>query len=132
MSSTAVMIAASASRCRPGSRCGIGGRRGRNSSDWVNRRMVPNRARLVVGLVTVFLWANLSAAAEEPARQLRVEMEIPQRGDHMCVGFGSLWMMSDQKLMRIALADNAVTEIPIVRAPRDDGAELLSGKAPSG
>ena len=31
----------------------------------------------------------------------------------MCVGFGSLWMMSNQKLMRIALADNAVTEIPI-------------------
>ena len=26
----------------------------------------------------------------------------------MCVGFGSLWMMSDQKLLRIALADDAV------------------------
>ena len=31
----------------------------------------------------------------------------------MCVGFGSLWMMSDQKLLRIALADNTVAEIPI-------------------
>ena len=31
----------------------------------------------------------------------------------MCVGFGSLWMMSEQKLMRVALADNTVTEIPI-------------------
>ena len=31
----------------------------------------------------------------------------------MCAGFGSLWMMSAQKLMRIALVDNAITEIPI-------------------
>ena len=31
----------------------------------------------------------------------------------MCVGFGALWMMSEQKLMRVALADNAVTEIPL-------------------
>jgi streptogramin lyase len=54
-----------------------------------------------------------SAAAEEPARRLRIETEIPKRGDYMGVGFGSLWMMGEQKLMRISLADNAVTEIQI-------------------
>ena len=88
--------------------------RERNSDDGGNRRMAPNRARLVVGLLTAFLWGFSSAAAEETARQLHVEAEFPQRGDFMCVGFGSLWMMSDQKLMRVALADNAVTEIPVI------------------
>jgi streptogramin lyase len=68
---------------------------------------------LVVGLLTTFLWGSSLAAAEEPARQLRIETEIPKRGDNMCVGFGSLWMVSDQKLLRIALTDNAITEIPI-------------------
>lgn len=38
----------------------------------------------------------------------------------MCVGFGSVWTMSDRNnLMRIALADNAVTEIPIDTAPAE-------------
>jgi len=36
-----------------------------------------------------------------------------QRGGYLCVGFGSVWMMNDRNLTRIALADNAVTEIPI-------------------
>ena len=31
----------------------------------------------------------------------------------MSVGFGSLWMMGREKLIRVALADNAVTEIPV-------------------
>jgi streptogramin lyase len=66
-----------------------------------------------VGLLTALLWIGWPAAAEEPARQLRIETEIPQRGDYMCVGFGALWMMSERKLMRVALADNTVTEIPI-------------------
>jgi hypothetical protein len=51
-----------------------------------------------VGLLTALLWIGWPAAAEEPARRLRIETEIPQRGDYMCVGFGSLWMMSEQKL----------------------------------
>jgi streptogramin lyase len=38
----------------------------------------------------------------------------------MCIGFGSVWMMSDRNnLMRIALADNAITEIPIASAPAE-------------
>jgi streptogramin lyase len=79
-----------------------------------NRRMAPNRARLVVGLLTAFLLGLPPAIAEQPAGQLRVETEIPRRGDFMCVGFGSLWMMGHEKLMRIALTDNAVTEIPVI------------------
>jgi streptogramin lyase len=78
--------------------------------------MAHNRARIVVGLLTTFLWGFSPAAAEEPARQLRIEKEFPQTADYMCVGFGSLWMMSDRahpKLLRIALADDAVTEIPV-------------------
>jgi streptogramin lyase len=67
---------------------------------------------LVVGFLTTFLGYSL-AAAEEPARQLRIETEIPQRGDYLCVGFDSVWMMNDQNLTRIALTDNAVTEILI-------------------
>jgi hypothetical protein len=52
-------------------------------------------------------------AAAEEARQLQVEASIPQRGDFLSVGFGSLWMMGNEKLIRVALADNMVTEIPV-------------------
>jgi virginiamycin B lyase len=76
--------------------------------------MAPGRARLVVWLLTAFMWGSSFAAAEETARQLRIEAEFPLRGDIMCAGFGSLWMMSDRKLLRIALADNGVTEIPVI------------------
>jgi streptogramin lyase len=39
----------------------------------------------------------------------------------MCVGFGSVWMMNDRNnLMRIALDDNAITEIPIDSAPAEE------------
>ena len=75
------------------------------------------RNRLVVGFLTAFLLGLASAVAEQPARQLRIETQFPKRPDYMCVGFGSLWMMSDPennpKLMRIALADNTVVAIPL-------------------
>ncbi len=75
--------------------------------------MARNRAISVVGLLTTFLWGFSLAAAEEPARPLQVDAVISRIGDNLCVGFGSVWMMSDRKLMRIALVDNVVTEIPI-------------------
>ena len=75
--------------------------------------MTPGRTKLAIGLLTAFVCGASFAAAEEPAGQLRVEAEFPVRGDIMCPGFGSLWMMSDRKLLRIALADNAVTAIPV-------------------
>ena len=78
--------------------------------------MAPSRARLVVGLLTAFVWESSFATAEEPVRQMRAETVIPERGDNLCVGFGSVWMMNDRHLMRIALADNAVAEIPIESA----------------
>jgi streptogramin lyase len=89
-------------------------RESENSDDGGNWRLAPNRTKLAVKLLAVFLWGFSSAAAEETARQLHVEAEILQRGDFMCVGFGALWMMTNQKLMRVALADNAVTEIPVI------------------
>ena len=85
----------------------------RDSDDDRNRRMPLKQTRLVTGLLAALLWVFSSAAADETIRRLSVESEIPQRGDYMCVGFGSLWMMSGQKLMRIALADTTATEIPI-------------------
>ena len=75
--------------------------------------MALDRVRLVVGFLTAFLWGISPAATQAPARQLHVEAEFPQRGDFMSVGFGSLWMMGNEKLIRVALADNAVTEIPV-------------------
>jgi streptogramin lyase len=76
--------------------------------------MAPNRIGLVVGVLAAALLLGFSdAKAEEAARQLHVEAEIPQRGDFMSVGLGALWMMSNQKLLRIALADNAITGVPV-------------------
>lgn len=68
---------------------------------------------MFVGAFAVCLSLSAPAFAEESRSSLRVEAEIPRRGDYMCVGFGSLWMMSGQMLLRIGLTDNAVTEIPI-------------------
>jgi hypothetical protein len=75
------------------------------------------RARLAVGFLAAFLSGISPAATQEPARQLHVEAEFPQRGDFMSVGFGSLWMMGHEKLIRVALADNTVTEIPVKGGP---------------
>jgi hypothetical protein len=73
--------------------------------------MAHNRARIVVGLLTTFLWGFSPAAAEEPARQLRIEKEFPQTADYMR---RVRLALDDErsgapKLLRIALADNAVT-----------------------
>ena len=78
--------------------------------------MAPNRARIVVGLLTTFLWGISSAAAEEPARQLHIETEFPQTADYMCVGFGSLWMMSDGRTRSSCASPwltTRSTEIPV-------------------
>lgn len=99
--------------------------------------MAHHRATLVIGLLCVLSDAAIAGAdttgagvgfgdtagignrlyhriaAAEEARQLQVEASIPQRGDFLSVGFGSLWMMGNEKLIRVALADNMVTEIPV-------------------
>src|SRR5215469_7359422 len=35
-------------------------------------------------------------AAGQRARQLQIEKEFSQTADFVCIGFGSLWMMSDR------------------------------------
>ena len=68
-------------------------------------------------LVTLLALVSVTTAvgAEEATREARVEATIPQTGNVMGVGFDSLWMMSlaTNKLIRINLDDNSVTEIPI-------------------
>jgi virginiamycin B lyase len=50
---------------------------------------------------------------------------IPRFGYFMGAGFGSIWVMSGDKLARIRLADNSVTDIPIEGAGSIGG--LLDG-----
>ena len=57
--------------------------------------------------------AKVPVRAEESARELRVEATVPQYGYSMGVGFGSLWMMSGGKVVRINVGDNSTTDLPI-------------------
>ena len=75
--------------------------------------MILGRIKMIIGAFAASLWLFLPTVAEESSGSLHIEAEIPHRGDYMCVGFGSLWMMSEQTLLRVALTDNAITEIPI-------------------
>jgi len=76
--------------------------------------------------------AATTVAAEETAREVRVEATIPRVGNVMGVGFDSLWMMNltTNKLVRINPGDNSVTEIPIAGAGGEfSGAGLAVGEA---
>jgi virginiamycin B lyase len=57
--------------------------------------------------------AKAPVRAEESARELRVEATVPSYGYSMGVGFGSLWMMSGDKVVRINVGDNSTTDLPI-------------------
>jgi len=57
--------------------------------------------------------AKVPVRAEESARELRVEATVPQYGYSMGAGFGSLWMMSGDKVVRINVGDNSTTVLPI-------------------
>jgi virginiamycin B lyase len=72
--------------------------------------MAPYRFGLAAVLLSAVLGV-LPAVAQDAG--LNVETQFPQRGDYTSVGFESFWMMSDEKLLRIAFSDNRVTEIPI-------------------
>ena len=73
--------------------------------------MVVYRAISVVTLLIVALVST--ANAEETAREARIEATIPRYGGFMGVGFDSVWMMSGDKLARISVVDNSITDIPI-------------------
>jgi virginiamycin B lyase len=64
--------------------------------------------------------------AAETALEARTEAEIPRYGYFMGVGFDSIWTISGDKLVRIHLADNSITDIPIEGAGNIRGG-LLGG-----
>ena len=70
-------------------------------------------------ILAIILSASLLALATVPlsaakaARELRVETTVPQYGYSMGVGFGSLWMMSGGKVVRIDVGENSTTDLPI-------------------
>ena len=58
-------------------------------------------------------------------QEAHIEAVIPRFGHFLGAGFGSIWVMSGDKLARIRLADNSVTDIPIEGAGSIGG--LLDG-----
>jgi virginiamycin B lyase len=76
--------------------------------------MAHHRALLVVLLLGLVSVTN-TAAPEEVNRDARIEVTLPRSGTVMVAGFDSLWMMdtTTNKLDRIHMGDNSVTEIPI-------------------
>ena len=76
--------------------------------------MAFHRAMSVVMLLALVSVTN-TAGAEEVTRDARIEATLPRAGTVMVAGFDSLWMMNTttNKLDRIHIGDNSVTEIPI-------------------
>ena len=76
--------------------------------------MAFHRAMYVVMLLALVPVAN-TAEAEEVPRDARIEATLARAGTVMVAGFDSLWMMNTatNKLDRIHMSDNSVTEIPI-------------------
>lgn len=67
------------------------------------------------GLVFSMICAGplLAPAEELKSDQLVIQAEIAREGDFMAFGFDSLWMMSDQRLVRVNPSDNSVVDIEV-------------------
>src|SRR5690349_5157381 len=76
--------------------------------------MAFHRAMSVVMLLALVSITN-AAWAEEVTRGARIEAMLPRAGTVMVAGFDSLWMMNTttNKLDRVHIGDNSITEIPI-------------------
>ena len=61
---------------------------------------------IVLSLVTTTVRAG-------EIQEAHIEAVISRFGYFMGAGFGSIWVMSGDKLARIRLSDNSVTDIPI-------------------
>jgi DNA-binding beta-propeller fold protein YncE len=66
-----------------------------------------------------FVLTPAMSAEELPIDKLEVQAKIPHQGDFIAFGFGSLWMMSGGKMIRVNATDNSVTEIKIAGAVGD-------------
>jgi virginiamycin B lyase len=65
-------------------------------------------------LLVALSGSSISVRGEEAAQEARIEATLPRQGNFMAVGLGSLWMKSSDKLTRISLANDSITDIPIV------------------
>jgi hypothetical protein len=62
----------------------------------------------------VLLAMTLSSVTQSAeAQEAQIEATIPRYGYAMRVGFGSLWIKTNDKLTRINLADNSTIDIPL-------------------
>jgi hypothetical protein len=68
---------------------------------------------LVVMLAAMPAQATDSTAPKSPVDLLTIEAEIPRRGDFLGFGFGSLWMMSGIRLVRVDASNNSVVDIQL-------------------
>ena len=77
--------------------------------------MKPAPITLLTFLAVVILTVDFAQAAEPemPHPELRVQAKILRRGDFIAFGFGSVWMMSGNRLGRFDPADNSAIDIPV-------------------
>jgi virginiamycin B lyase len=76
--------------------------------------VVLHRAASAAVLLTLSLAGlGITVRSEETAQEARIEATIARYGNSMAVGHGSLWIKTSDKLTRISLADNSITDISI-------------------
>jgi DNA-binding beta-propeller fold protein YncE len=73
---------------------------------------------MFLSILSVTTWSLDIAQTDEPAmahqrQELKVQAKIARRGDFIAFGFGSVWMMSGNRLGRFDPADNSAIDIPI-------------------
>ena len=68
-------------------------------------------------------WAALAATAQSPG-ELVVQATFPRAGYSMAFGFDALWIMSDDRLVRVDTSDNRVIDIEV---PGADPSVLAGG-----
>jgi hypothetical protein len=67
--------------------------------------------------LVVLLAATPGRATETTSLDsLRVQADIPRQGDFLGFGFGSLWMMSGIRLVRVDASNNSVSDIQLESA----------------
>ncbi len=66
--------------------------------------------KLLAALSLSFLAVPAAFATDVPDKPLVIEAKIPRFGDFIRCAFGSVWMMSGAKLVRVNPADNAFTD----------------------
>jgi hypothetical protein len=63
-------------------------------------------------LVPTFV-TTTSVKAQREAREVHVEATIPRYGNVMRVGYDSVWIKTFDKITRVSLSNNSITDIPV-------------------